>query len=543
MKSFAMSCWALTGALFVSACGAGGGESGDTDSGVGGGEVVGGTGGEPAGGNGGGLTGGTPVGGDPVGGSGGAPVGGDPVGGDPVGGSGGVGGEPVGGEPVGGSGGAGGEPVGGDPVGGSGGAGGEPVGGDPVGGSGGAGGEPPPPGGCEAILECPEGEACNPETGVCEPVGDAPTCEEACAALQACGLAGFEDVALCVEGCTAESTPEQRICVVAAGCDEADINTCFEGVPDLCAEVVCGEGEVCNPVNGACEAIIDAPTCDEACAALNGCGLLPDEAVAGCVEGCTAESTPEQRFCVVAAGCDQGAVDACFDVVAPDLCDGVVCPDGEVCNPDTGACQAPADPAACGEVCQQFVDCGLAPPDSQADCVDACVGTWTPESVVCAAAAGCDFEAVNLCFVPPDPCAEVACADGERCNPDSGQCESLPMCADDELEENDTQETAREVAPGSSYEALQVCAFDEDWYVVQLDQGCTLTVRIEFVHANGDVDMFVDDGQGNSEISAGTDDFEEVSYTADATGPHYIGIYGFDGALNAYSMNVAVACP
>jgi hypothetical protein len=561
MKTLAMSPWALIGALFVSACGAGGGEAGGTDSGVGGGEVTGGNGGESVGGNGGGITGGN--GGEPVGGNGGA--GGEPIGGDPVGGGGGAGGEIVGGnggEPVGGN---GGEPVGGnggEPVGGGGG---EPVGGnggEPVGGGGGAGGEIPV--GC-ALVDCAPGFACDEETGECLPVepcagvicedgfacepesglcvpANIPSCQEACEYLfLTCALGEADGVDACAAGCEEDPVVERRACVLASECDPEAIDLCFQLGEDLCAGVVCGGDEICEPATGECVPF-DAPTCEEACAALVECGLGDPADQQGCIDGCSAESTAAERACVVAAACDLGAIEQCFDG-GGDPCAGVECGNGEVCNPDTGACQAPVDPATCAAACGSLVDCEFNPADSIDACVEACVSSWSGDAAVCVIEVGCDFGAVNDCFIPPDLCADVACADGERCNPDSGQCEALPMCADDGFEDNDLMENAAAVEAGATYEALQICPFDEDWFTLNVDQDCTATARITFDGAAADLDLVIQDGSDGYQGSYGVGDSEEVTLTAAAAGPMYIQVFGYDEALAPYSLEVMVACP
>lgn len=518
MKTLAMSPWALMGALFISACGAGGGEAGGTDSGVGGGEVTGGNGGEPVGGNGGGITGGN--GGDPVGGNGGEPVGGN--GGEPVGGN--------GGEPVGGGGGAGGEQPGpcalidcapGFEC--------EPESGEclPV--------EP-----CAGVM-CEDGFACEPDSGLCLPI-DVPGCQEACEyLLVTCELGGAEGIADCVAGCEEDPIVERRACVLASECAPEAIDACFQLGEDLCVDVACGGDEICEPATGECVPF-DAPTCEDACNVFVECGLGAPEDVQACVDGCAAESTAAQRACVVAAGCDLDALGVCFED-ANDLCVDVVCADGEVCNPNTGACQSPVDQAACASACGSLVDCGLNPPDSINDCVEACLASWSGDEAVCVIESGCDLRAVDACFVPPDPCADVACADGELCDPDSGECVAVPMCADDDFEDNDLMENAAAVEAGATYEALQICPFDEDWFTLNVDQDCTATARITFDGAAADLDMVIQDGSDGYEGSYGVGDSEEVTLTAAAAGPMYIQVFGYDEGLAPYSLEVMVACP
>jgi hypothetical protein len=423
-------------------------------------------------------------------GVGGGETGGNPgTGGEAAGGNGGAiitGGS--GGAPIGGAGGALPGGSGGEPVGGSGGAVQGGSGGEPVGGSGGAiaggsGGEPV--GG----------------SGGSEPVG---------------GSGGSEPVG------------------GGGGAGGAE--------PGPCAFVECAEGTACDEATGECLPV-DPPTCGVSCEyLLIECGFGDASAIADCVAACEEDPVIERRACVLASGCDEAAVTACFELVG-DLCLDVVCAEGESCDPATGGCVA-LDAPTCDAICQQLIDCGLAPPDALGECVAGCDAGSTPDQRVCAAAAGCDAGALDLCLGGPDACVDVICADGESCNPDTGACEAVEVCVDDDLEDNDTLETARSVDPGSSFQALQLCVPDEDWYVLQMDAGCIASVHLDFVHADGDVDLAIMDAtQMLLDVSDGVTDTEDVTLTAAENGPFYINVFGYDGGANSYGMQVNVACP
>ena len=65
-----------------------------------------------------------------------------------------------------------------------------------------------------------------------------------------------------------------------------------------------------------------------------------------------------------------------------------------------------------------------------------------------------------------------------------------------------------------SYAQLSICAGDVDHYVVDLNQGQSLTVRVEFPTRQGDLDLEVSNELGVFPIrrSVSSDqDFEEVS--------------------------------
>jgi hypothetical protein len=178
------------------------------------------------------------------------------------------------------------------------------------------------------------------------------------------------------------------------------------------------------------------------------------------------------------------------------------------------------------------------------DCILGCVEESTPQERICVAAAGCDGDAIAACFGAADACADVVCEAGEVCDPDLGGCTPVAMCLDDRFEDNDLLENATPVMPAQMEQGLQICGFDEDWYSIQTDADCTVFARIEFLDANGDLDLAIQDANGDFfQYSNGADDFEEVSLTAFETGPIYIQIYGFDGSVNSYDLSVMVACP
>ena len=102
-----------------------------------------------------------------------------------------------------------------------------------------------------------------------------------------------------------------------------------------------------------------------------------------------------------------------------------------------------------------------------------------------------------------------------------------PGCPSDRLENNDSLDGA-EPLPPELYTGLNVCEDDEDWYRVTLDAGATITVDLEFSHAEGDIDMRFLDSSGSPlrSSTSGTDD-ESIEYTAETSGTYYIRVYLF----------------
>ena len=65
------------------------------------------------------------------------------------------------------------------------------------------------------------------------------------------------------------------------------------------------------------------------------------------------------------------------------------------------------------------------------------------------------------------------------------------------------------------------------------------SVRLDFTHAAGDVDMRLYDVQGvELRASTGVTNSEEVSLSGLAAGTYYVKVYGFAGATNNYSMRI-----
>jgi hypothetical protein len=104
---------------------------------------------------------------------------------------------------------------------------------------------------------------------------------------------------------------------------------------------------------------------------------------------------------------------------------------------------------------------------------------------------------------------------------------SGPTTCTDAAEPNESRGTARAVT--GTLDGLRVCAGDNDYFAIA-GGG---TVRIEFNHGDGDLDMEVLDAQGNRVgSSAGTGNSEEVSVPAGGT----VHVFGFSGALNTYKL-------
>jgi hypothetical protein len=263
---------------------------------------------------------------------------------------------------------------------------------------------------CDAFVACIEG-----------PVDDAQAqCLEICQTGLPCfGVPPEEaDAALaeCAAGCAEESTPAQRQCALDAGdaCDA--LEACFEAPAGADCDAACNVLVLCNNVpveeQGAfhnqcmagcqedstaeeracvvanadrCDALEQIcfnpqppqpeATCDQACAVILGCDGGDDPAaLAQCVEGCNAESTAEERACVVGNANNCGALVECFD--------------GPVVDP------LPLD---CPAACDLLVACDEVPAQELEGCIGACQQQATPEELACLASTQGDCAALVNC--------------------------------------------------------------------------------------------------------------------------------------------------
>ena len=110
--------------------------------------------------------------------------------------------------------------------------------------------------------------------------------------------------------------------------------------------------------------------------------------------------------------------------------------------------------------------------------------------------------------------------------------EPVDLCGDEANEPNDDLASATAIANEASG---NICAAgDVDHFVIDAAAG-DVVVTLEFVHAEGDLDMKVFDASGASVASsAGTSDTETVN----ATGGQIVQVYGYSGATGLYTLTV-----
>ncbi|MBX3273208.1 MAG: PPC domain-containing protein [Sandaracinaceae bacterium] len=140
---------------------------------------------------------------------------------------------------------------------------------------------------------------------------------------------------------------------------------------------------------------------------------------------------------------------------------------------------------------------------------EACSQRSVPEDTVDAARGGAAWCTLGAPSTPPPPPAA-----GAGCDATGGG----------------SRATATRLGLASARNA-EVCGGEEDWY--RVESTGRVTVRIDFAHADGDLDLeAVSDGGAVLASSAGVQNQETVT----ATGPFFVRVFGYRGAANTYTI-------
>jgi hypothetical protein len=132
---------------------------------------------------------------------------------------------------------------------------------------------------------------------------------------------------------------------------------------------------------------------------------------------------------------------------------------------------------------------------------------------------------------PPPPDAMVV---------DPGEDPTCP--ADDALEDNDDPDGARPAGPMTDLVGI-VCGEDEDWFRLDADAGCRMTLDLSFDGRTGDIDIRLWDEAGELiDVSEGLGDEERIELIAVSDGPWFAQILLLSGEGTPYRFSLAVEC-
>lgn len=291
-------------------------------------------------------------------------------------------------------------------------------------------------------LDTPDAVEDLPDTqeplGLCEPCTEDSMCG---GELDRCLQLPNEPSPTCVTDCSTdpEACPEGFSCLTVQELPRIDL--CIPdsfACEDRCAGVNCPQGQGCDPVDGQCTALLGL--CDLDCTADSLCGGPEDRCVnipevneSYCAQACSLElPCPESYFCA-----EVGTGTGNFQCVPQDLtcvdrCAEVNCPNGQVCDPQTGACTQPLQ--LCDTGCVSSALCGTSPddiciglgnPDGESICVTGCQdNSQCPLNYFCAQLNNRDLGAcvpLDLTCVT-DRCDGVDCGPDANCDVRTGQC-------------------------------------------------------------------------------------------------------------------------
>ena len=206
------------------------------------------------------------------------------------------------------------------------------------------------------------------------------------------------------------------------------------------------------------------------------------------------------------------------------------CPMDEVCN--SGVCTIPA------QGCNADVDCG--PSES---CVN---GSCETNATRCVFNFDCQLGEVceaGVCVADNSPeCYwDFDCFFGQSCQ--NGVCMDAPILEDDLYEENDDQNEATTLEPGS-YNNLTLVSNDEDYFAVEVCAGGTLEATINFLQSVGDLELRIEDSLGIIlDDSTGIFDSESVSASnrESQVVTQYVVVYGYSDESGNYSLTINVS--
>jgi hypothetical protein len=118
----------------------------------------------------------------------------------------------------------------------------------------------------------------------------------------------------------------------------------------------------------------------------------------------------------------------------------------------------------------------------------------------------------------------------------------LDGCLEDTFENNDSMAFPRAITLPYD-ESLRSCPDDNDWFSFNVPVGATAEINVEYIWANGDVDIYMRDAAGTVVASSVNveQDNEHISYVSQAGGKYTVELRLFDGIPavgNVYRLRI-----
>ena len=293
------------------------------------------------------------------------------------------------------------------------------------------------------------------------------------------------------ETCPSGEVCRSGFCAQAPECEV--LSDCGEG--ESCTENVCGwDPDVCLSDNDCDENLIcDVGECRAGCRNDNQCADT---------DRCTSDLVCERKPCTELA-CDEG-----YD-----------------CVEDTGLCEL----RPCNGGCEEPLEC------RESD--DQCVECFDVDD--CGTSQTCTDDG----FCLEDSCeVQADCEEGTFCINEF--CEAPPECEDDSFEDNDEYDDGGLLAEGE-YSGVVSCPYDDDFFKVVADANHSLTVTVDFLHEDGNVELEIFNTVGvlfARRIS--DDDNESITVNIGTTGVYTIRIWQDAGTQGVdYTLTMETGQP
>ena len=341
------------------------------------------------------------------------------------------------------------------------------------------------------LIDCSDQEppachsmGCDPKNGACTPValendtecddGDACTDEDKCTDGKCGGtdVCGCTDDTDCVDfddgvACNGIWTCQSDVCAFAP--DTA--LDCSALQPGQCEEVSCTD----DPSECVLIPIADETTCDDADMCTNGDVCMAGKCEPGTTNACACGTDADCKtfddgdMCNGIWKCDDGT--CAYDATTVVDCSGTAVPECHYaeCDPTNGQCEIKLsdDETACddGDACTGDGSCDF--------------GTCMPGTLEVDCSNEGDQCNTSACDPADGECKDVPKSNDTGCDDDNA-CTSDDMCTDgtcggtlatDDLEENDSVDSAEVLDLPANETGLNVCTDDEDFYALALTSG------------------------------------------------------------------------